>query len=208
MPASSFKPAPKMPLDRIIGLLKWNLGFFFLFTTCGVMNSLASLSDGLRHVGQTGANVIPGEWSSSHLGSSFELSAQRLFGIREKMGTEGENCPALIRCKKKYLDRRSFLHRTGRSKARLAESGHEWRCYRRALISFTDKCEMTSSVVCTHTRHHYRPLYADPPFSPTSSCKLAPTGQKLLQPGLNNPSARHCFVQTSVYYLQQHKSLK
>lgn len=53
-----------------------------------------------RHLGQSGTNVIPREWCSSHLGSSFELLAQRLFRTRQKMGTEGENCPALIRCKK------------------------------------------------------------------------------------------------------------
>lgn len=51
-------------------------------------------------MGHPGANVIPCVWCSSHLGSSFELLAQRSFGIREKTGTEGENCPALIHCKK------------------------------------------------------------------------------------------------------------
>lgn len=53
-----------------------------------------------RHTGLSGTNVIPLEWCSSHLGSSFELLAQRLFRTRQKMGTEGENCPALICCKK------------------------------------------------------------------------------------------------------------
>lgn len=53
-----------------------------------------------RHTGQSGPNVMPHEWCSSHRGSSFELLAQRLFRTRQKMGTEGENCPALIRCKK------------------------------------------------------------------------------------------------------------
>lgn len=43
---------------------------------------------------------MPHQWCSSHRGSSFELLAQRLFRTRQKMGTEGENCPALIRCKK------------------------------------------------------------------------------------------------------------
>lgn len=64
----------------------------------------------------------------------------------------------------KNLDRRSFQRRLGRSKAPLAESEREGRWYRRALISFTDECEMASSVVWTHTRRHYRLLYPDLPF--------------------------------------------
>lgn len=114
---------------------------------------------------QSDTNIMPCEWCSSHLGSSFELMARQLFRMRQKMGTEGENCPALIHCKKKKSDRRSFQRRSGRSKALLAESWCEGRWYRRALISFTDECEMTSSVVWTHTRHHYTLLYPDPPFS-------------------------------------------
>jgi len=117
-----------------------------------------------RNTGQPSTNVIPHECCSSHLGSSFELLARQLFETRQKMGTEGENCPALICCKNS--DRRSFQCRSGRSKARLAESGHEGRWYRWSLISFTDGCEMTSSVVWTHTRHHYTLLCADPPFLP------------------------------------------
>lgn len=57
-----------------------------------------------RHMGQSGTNVIPHEWCSSHLGSSFELMARRLFRTRQKMETEGENRPALIRCKKTRTD--------------------------------------------------------------------------------------------------------
>lgn len=63
------------------------------------MKIFSSLSDVL-HMGQSGTNVIPCEWCSSHLSSSFELLAERFFSMRQKMGTEGENCPALIRCKK------------------------------------------------------------------------------------------------------------
>lgn len=112
------------------------------------------------------------------------------------MGTEGENCPALIRCKKNS-DRRSFRRRSGRSKALLAESGREGRWYRRALISFTDECEMTSSVVWTHTRRHYTLLYPDPPFLSHSSParrQLQAKKKTPLQLCANNTSVRYCFV--------------
>lgn len=77
-------------------------------------------------------------------------------------GQKGENCPALIRCKKKKekkeLGQKIISVPLGKIKS---SAGREWRCYRLALISFTDECEMTSSVVWTHTRHHYTLLYPD-----------------------------------------------
>lgn len=156
-------------------------------------------------MGQSGTNVIPHDlvvvlissgapalnsWGSARLFFFFFFFPLR---TRRKMGTEGENCPALICCKNS--DRRSFQRRSGRSKARLAESGREGRWYRRALISFTDECEMTSSVVWTHTRHHYTLLNPDPPLA----LSLAPAQWQLQAKnhcsfGPNNTSIRCCFV--------------
>lgn len=94
------------------------------------------------------------------------------------MGTEGENCPALIRFekerggvkKKKTRTEDHFSAARERSKAPLAEQRRrEGRCYRRALISFTDECEMASSVVRTRARRYDRVLYPDLLFfSPNS----------------------------------------
>lgn len=87
------------------------------------------------------------------------------------MGTEGENCPALIRFEKERREKKEekktrtedhFSAARERSKAPLAESRRrERRCYRRPLISFTDECEMASSVVQTCARRYYRVLYSD-----------------------------------------------
>lgn len=94
------------------------------------------------YMGQSGCNVIPLEWCSSHWGSSFELLAQRLSQRqRERIVRHW------FTVKKKNLDRTSFQWRLGRSKALLAGSGCKGRWYRWTLISFTDECEMASSVV-------------------------------------------------------------
>lgn len=115
------------------------------------------------HMGQSDSNVIPCKWCSSHLGSSFELFSSAAFSQRDRKWGQRER---IVRhwFAVKNSDRRSFQRRSGRSKAVLAESGREGRWYHWALISFTDECEMTSSVVWTHTRRHYTLLYFDPPI--------------------------------------------
>lgn len=115
------------------------------------------------HMGQPGTNVIPREWCSSHL--YFPALNSWLGGFSERDRKWGQR-ERIVRhwFAVKNSDRRSFQRRSGRSKARLTGSRREGRWYHWALISFTDECEMTSSVVWTHTRHHYTLLYPDPPF--------------------------------------------
>lgn len=114
-----------------------------------------------------GTNVIPRELLLISSGLRLWTLGSAAFHNETENGDRGRELSgtdSLQKKKKRNSDRRSFRRRSGRSKALLAESGREGRWYRRALISFTDECEMTSSVVWTHTRRHYTLLYPDPPF--------------------------------------------
>lgn len=146
-----------------------------------------------RHMGQSGTNVIPREWCSSHLGPSFELLAQRLFRTRQKMGTEGENCPALIRCKK---TRTEDHFSAAREDQKLCWQRAGARGDGIAGLSFHSQtsvkwlhllCGLTLDTII-----HYCTLTL--PSSLTFSCTLAATGQKPLQLCANNTSVRYCFV--------------
>lgn len=104
------------------------------------------------HMGQPGPNVMPHECRSSHRRSGFELSAQRLFRTRQKMGTEGENCPALIRCKK--LGQKIISAPLGKIKS---SAGREWA--RGEMVSpgshFIHRRVWNGFISCVDTIIHY-----------------------------------------------------
>lgn len=140
-------------------------------------------------MGQAGTNVIPCEWCSSHLGSSFELVARRLFRTRQKMGTEGENCPALIRCKK--LGQKIISAPLGKIKSL---AGRER--VRGEMVSpgshFIHRRVWNDFICCVDS--HYTPLYTTVSWPSLPLSLLAATGQKPPQHCPNNISVRYCFV--------------
>lgn len=97
--------------------------------------------------------------------------AQRLFQNETENGDRGRELSGTDSVlerraeKKKTRTEDHFSVAGERSKALLAELGRrEGRCYRLALISFTNECEMASSVVRTCARDYYRLPYPDPLF--------------------------------------------
>lgn len=163
------------------------------------MKIFSSLSDVL-HMGQSDTNVIPCEWYSSHLSSSFELLAEQFFRTRQKMGTEGENCPALIRCKKLGQKIISALlgkikSSAGRERARGGDGIAKLSFHSQTSVKWLHLlCGLTLDTII-----HYCTLTL--PSSLTLYCTLVATGQKPLQLCPNNTSARHCFMYLSATLL-------
>lgn len=125
-----------------------------------------------RHYGTVGGapcNVTPSRAALISSGAqALNSRARRLFQNETENGDRGRELSGTDsvwervegrKKKKKNSDRRSFQCRLGKIKSSAGRG--EGRCYRRALISFTDECEMAPSVVRPRARRHYWLLYPD-----------------------------------------------